>query len=154
MTTLTVRQATAKDGPIIAKFNALMALETEHRALEHDALRWGVESVLEDQSKGRYFVAEINGEVIGQLLITYEWSDWRDGTFWWIQSVYVKEEYRGKGAFKALFRHVEALAKSNQGVCGLRLYVEHENERAKRTYEKLGMKKTPYELYEIDYVLR
>lgn len=131
-----------------------MALETERRTLEHDTLRWGVESVLEDQSKGRYFVAEINGEVIGQLLITYEWSDWRDGTFWWIQSVYVKEEYRGKGAFKALFRHVETLAKSDQGICGLRLYVEHDNERAKRTYEKLGMKKTPYEMYEIDYVLR
>jgi ribosomal protein S18 acetylase RimI-like enzyme len=86
-------------------------------------------------------------------LITYEWSDWRNGVFWWIQSVYVREESRGKGVFKALYRHVESLARKQKDVCGLRLYVEHDNLNAMNTYERLGMKKTGYELFEIDFVL-
>lgn len=151
--TLTIRPATPADGPVIASFNALMAVETEHRNLDHAILRSGVEAVLRDSTKGTYYVAESDGTVIGQLLITYEWSDWRNGMFWWIQSVYVREEYRNKGVFKALFRHVEAKAKKQPGVCGLRLYVEHENARAKQTYERLSMYKTAYELYETDYVL-
>ncbi len=152
--TITVRAAVEADGPVIAKFNALMAQETEHRTLDHRILRSGVEGVLGDRSKGIYYVAEMGGAVVGQLMITYEWSDWRNGTFWWIQSVYVLEEYRGKGIFKMLFQFIEREARNRKGVCGLRLYVEKENERAKGTYERLGMKKTAYELFEIDFVLR
>ena len=154
MPSITIRPAAPADGPLIAKFNALMALETEHRTLEHKVLRLGVEAVLGDRSKGIYYVAEIGGTVVGQLMITYEWSDWRNGTFWWIQSVYVLEEYRGKGVFKTLFQFIEREAKSRKDVCGLRLYAEKENERAKETYERLGMKKTSYELFEIDFVLK
>ena len=148
-----VRSATAADGPVIATFNALMALETEQRNLDHETLRRGVEAVLSNPSKGTYYIAELDGTVVGQLLITYEWSDWRNGMFWWIQSVYVREEYRNKGIFKTLFRHVESESKRHSGVAGLRLYVEKENTKAKQTYERLSMKKTPYEIYEIDYVL-
>jgi len=154
MPPVSVRNATLADGPVIAKFNALMAQETEHRTLDHALLRSGVEAVLRDRTKGMYYVAEMNGMVVGQLMITYEWSDWRNGTFWWIQSVYVREEYRGKGVFKALFRFIEQAAKSRKDVCGLRLYVERDNERAKGTYERSGLKKTPYELFEIDFVLK
>lgn len=150
---LTIRHANPADGPVIAKFNALMALETEQRNLEHGTLRKGVEAVLKDPEKGVYFVAEMDGVMVGQLMITFEWSDWRNGLFWWIQSVYVREEYRGKGVFKALFKFIETESKKQPNVCGLRLYVEGENTRAKKTYERLSMKKTPYELYEIDYVL-
>lgn len=152
-TNFTIRQATPEDGPVIAAFNAMMALETEHRLLDQRVLRKGVEAILADPAKGVYYVAESAGTVVGQLMITFEWSDWRNGTFWWIQSVFVREEYRGKGVFKALFQLVEAEAKKHPGVCGLRLYVEEKNARAKKTYEHLSMKRTPYELYEIDYVL-
>ncbi|MEP0822153.1 MAG: GNAT family N-acetyltransferase [Ignavibacterium sp.] len=148
-----VRQATLEDAPLIAQYNAFMALETENRVLDQETLRKGVESVLADPSAGLYYLAEIDGRVAGQLMVTYEWSDWRNGMFWWIQSVYVREEYRKKGVFKALYRFVESQARSKPDVCGLRLYVEHENARAKHIYEKLGMKKTPYELYELDFVL-
>ncbi|HLE31711.1 MAG TPA: GNAT family N-acetyltransferase, partial [Bacteroidota bacterium] len=118
MPSITIRPAAPADGPLIAKFNALMALETEHRTLDQKVLRLGVEAVLRDRSKGIYYVAEIGGTVIGQLMITYEWSDWRNGTFWWIQSVYVLEEYRGKGVFKTLFQFIEREAKSRKDVCG------------------------------------
>jgi GNAT superfamily N-acetyltransferase len=149
-----VRPAVETDGPIISKFNAQMALETEHRALDHARLRSGVEAVLRDPTKGSYFVAEVTGTVVGQLMITFEWSDWRNGTFWWIQSVYVTEDHRGKGVFKALFRFIEQEAKKRKDVCGIRLYVEKDNERAKKTYERVGMDKTAYELLEIDFVLK
>ena len=148
-----VRQAEPGDADVIARFNGLMAEETEHRALDASVLGPGVRAVLGDPSKGIYFVAEIGGEVVGQLMITYEWSDWRNGNFWWIQSVYVKQEFRSRGVFRALFEHVRALAGQRNDICGIRLYVEESNERAKRTYEKLGLKKTGYELFEIDFTL-
>ncbi len=150
---LFIRPARADDAPLIAQFNALMALETEQRTLDHDTLRKGVETVLREASHGTYYVAEMDARIVGQLLITFEWSDWRNGVFWWIQSVYVREEFRGRGIFKALYRYVEGMARKQTGVCGLRLYVEHDNRSAIRTYQKLGMKKTHYELYEIDFVL-
>lgn len=148
-----IRQATPGDAPLIAQYNAFMALETENRVLDQDILRNGVEAVLKDPALGLYYLAEVNGKVAGQLMITYEWSDWRNGMFWWIQSVYVREDYRKKGVFKALFRHVESEARSREGVCGLRLYVEHGNEKAKQIYEKLGMTRTGYQLYECDFIL-
>lgn len=154
MPSIIVREAEARDGPLIAKFNALMAQETEHRTLDHSVLRAGVESVFADKSKGIYYVAEVNGTVVGQTLITYEWSDWRNGNFWWIQSVYVREEYRGKGVFKALFRFIEEAARKHKDVCGLRLYVEEENKKAIEAYERLTMKRTPYKMFEIDFVLK
>ena len=148
-----VRKARPADAATITEFNRLMAEETEHRSLDGTVLRAGVNALLEDESKGLYYVAETDGGIVGQLMITYEWSDWRNGNFWWIQSVYVKQEFRGKGVFKSLFEHVKGLAKLRSDVCGLRLYVEENNIRAKKTYEGLGMKKTHYEMYEIDFVL-
>ena len=148
-----IRKARASDAATIAKFNQLMAKETERRSLDGKVLLAGVDALLGDEAKGLYFVAESANVVVGQLMITYEWSDWRNGNIWWIQSVYVRQEHRGKGVFKALFEHVANLAKQQSDVCGLRLYVEENNTRAKKTYEGLGMKKTHYELYEIDFVL-
>jgi len=146
-----IRQATSADTQIVADFNSLMAEETEQKSLPKERILKGVERVLGDPSKGIYYLAEIHGEVVGQLMITYEWSDWRNGNFWWIQSVYVNKNYRGKGVFKTLYEHVMKLAKERTDVCGLRLYVEKHNKRARKTYENLGMKETKYRLYEIDF---
>jgi GNAT superfamily N-acetyltransferase len=108
-----------------------------------------VRALLEDPAKGLYFVAEEAGQVVGQVMITFEWSDWRNGMFWWLQSVYVREEFRGQGVFRALFEHVRQLAGQQAGVCGLRLYVERENERAKAAYERQGMTNAGYEVFEV-----
>jgi ribosomal protein S18 acetylase RimI-like enzyme len=148
-----VRLARPEDADIIARFNGRLAEETEHRTLDAGVLGAGVRAVLGDSTKGLYYVAEVGGEIVGQLMITYEWSDWRNGNFWWVQSVYVKQECRSRGVFAALFEHVRRLAREGKEVCGIRLYVEESNERAKRTYEKLGLKKTGYELFEIDLTL-
>jgi len=153
MSAIHIRQASLLDSATIADFNSRMAWETEHRRLDPDRVRKGVTALLNDSSKGTYFVAESNGKIVGQLLITLEWSDWRNGTFWWIQSVYVPEDSRGRGVFRALYQHVEKLAKQRQDVCGLRLYVEAENEGARDTYTRLGMKRTSYEMFETDFVL-
>jgi len=150
---VTIRQATMKDTDVIVRFNVLMAKETESIPLDGNRLRKGVEAILSDPLKGIYFVAEQNGAVVGQLMITYEWSDWRNGNFWWIQSVYVDATARGSGVFTALFKHVHRLASSRNDVCGLRLYVEANNSKARQTYERLGMKKSHYEMYETDFVL-
>jgi GNAT superfamily N-acetyltransferase len=150
---LSIRRATSRDAGTIARFNSLMAQETEGRTLNEDRLHRGVESLLSDPSKGIYFLAEADGVPAGQLMITYEWSDWRNANFWWIQSVYVEKQFRGRGVFKALYDHVYQLATAGAGVCGFRLYVERQNDRAQRAYEQLGMKKAPYEMYEIDFVL-
>jgi ribosomal protein S18 acetylase RimI-like enzyme len=151
---LKIREASQADVPVIAEFNIHMARETEHRELPPGRVTRGVEGLLSERSRGQYYLAEAHGRVVGQLLITYEWSDWRNGNFWWIQSVYVVPDFRGKGVFKALYRHVEALAVAASDVCGLRLYVEADNENAQKTYAKLGMSKTSYELYEVDFTLR
>ncbi len=150
---ITIRPASESDAAVIAEFNTLIAKETEGKSLPAERITKGVEAILDDPSKGVYFVAEEDAQVVGQLMITYEWSDWRNGNFWWIQSVYVMEEYRGKGVFKSLYNHVMKLAKGRKDVCGIRLYMEKHNERARKTYEKMGMKKTDYELYEIDFVM-
>jgi GNAT superfamily N-acetyltransferase len=149
-----IRQATSKDASAIVRFNLLIAEETEHRQLDSERLRKGVEAILSDPSKGVYFLAELEGKAVGQIMITYEWSDWRNGNFWWIQSVYVDRLHRGEGVFRSLYQHVNNLASQRADVCGLRLYVESQNERARRTYEQLGMKKARYEMYEIDFVLK
>lgn len=130
-----------------------MAWETERRRLNPARVRRGVNGLLKDPAKGIYFVAETDGTVVGQLLITYEWSDWRNGNFWWIQSVYVRADSRGQGIFRALFEHVGKLARKRRDACGLRLYVDAHNGGARQTYTRLGMKKTDYELFETDFVL-
>jgi len=121
-----------------------MAEETEGKTLAPDIIGPGVQALLDDPSKGRYWVAKAGDKVIGQLMVTYEWSDWRNGTIWWIQSVYVHPDWRRKGVFSALYRHVESLAAAEPGVIGLRLYVEENNKRAQQTYKALGMRKPSY----------
>jgi GNAT superfamily N-acetyltransferase len=150
---MTIRHATTADAAIIVHFNALMAVETEQITLDQSRLRKGVEALLRDPTKGFYVLAEVNSVVVGQLMITFEWSDWRDGVFWWIQSVYVDKAARGTGVFGVLFDHIHTLAKSSADVCGLRLYVEKTNSRAKQTYERLAMHSSHYEMYEMDFVL-
>ena len=139
-----IREARASDGSTIAAYNSRMAEETEGRTLDPDIVGPGVRALLDDPAHGRYWIAEAGGETIGQLMITYEWSDWRNGMIWWIQSVYVHPDWRRKGVFSALYRHVESLAAAEPGVIGLRLYVEENNKRAQRTYEALGMTKPSY----------
>src|SRR5262245_901512 len=137
---ITVRQATAADAAVIVEFNSLLAEETEDLILDHAVLTAGVAAVLADPIKGRYFVAvvEEGDEIVGQLGLTYEYSDWRHGWWWWIQSVYVRPEFRRTGVFGALYAHVERQAKADPEVFGLRLYVEHENLTARETYRRLG----------------
>jgi GNAT superfamily N-acetyltransferase len=128
-----------------------MALETERKVLDRERLTRGVMAVLDDATKGFYLVAEdASGEVIGQLMVTFEWSDWRDGVFWWIQSVYVVPEARRTGVYRALYERVLRLAADDGGVCGVRLYVERENEPAMSTYRALGMARAHYEMFELD----
>lgn len=151
---ITIRKAVSSDAEIIAHCNALMAQETEHLALNKERLLVGVQGLFEKPEYGFYLVAETHNRIVGQLMITYEWSDWRNGVFWWIQSVYVPAEFRSLGIFRKLYDYVSLLAKENGTVCGLRLYVEKENERASNVYEKLGMHRTQYDLYEVDFILQ
>ena len=148
---ITIRPGTLSDLAIIVEYNNAIAVETEHRQLDIPTLTKGVEAALKDPSKGQYFVAVEGDAIVGQTMFTYEWSDWRNGMFWWIQSVYVRPDKRGAGVFSALYRHIEALAKREKGVCGLRLYAEEDNVRAQRTYEKLGMMKTGYRVFEAEW---
>lgn len=150
---LTIRLASLSDAETIAAYNAAMAKETEHLELDTARLLEGVRAVLTDASKGFYIVAESGSRVAGQMMITFEWSDWRNGVFWWIQSVYVHPGFRRRGIFRRLYEHAAGLAKDAGTVCGLRLYVEKENRNAQRTYERLGMHRTAYDVYEIDFVL-
>jgi GNAT superfamily N-acetyltransferase len=145
-----IRKATFGDVEVIAEFNEQLAQETEGLLLNKQQLRQGVENVLADTAKGAYWLAEVNGNVVGLVLVTTEWSDWRNGFFWWIQDVFVKKEWRGRGVFQALFEFVHQQAAEHPDVCGLRLYVEAQNARAKRVYQWLGMEHTHYEVYEAD----
>ena len=142
-----VRRATAADADVIADFNARMALETEQLRLDPPTLAAGVRAALADDHKALYFVAEINGMVAGQLMITREWSDWRNADIWWIQSVYVHPDHRGRGIFRSLFQHVEREAIA-AGVCVIRLYVHSTNTSARACYESLGMHSGHYQVME------
>ena len=150
---LEIRLAGFGDVETVSAYNAAMALETEDLELDLERLTAGVSAVVADPAKGFYLVAEEEGAVAGQLLITYEWSDWRNGVFWWVQSVYVRPENRGRGVYSALYQDAVCRAREAGDVCGLRLYVERENVRAQATYKKLGMQPTVYEMYETDFVL-
>jgi GNAT superfamily N-acetyltransferase len=137
-----------RDAGVIADFNILLAHETENLHLDPAVVRAGVESLVRDPAKGAYFVAEIGEDVVGQCLVTYEWSDWRNRNFWWLQSVYVDKSARGKGVFKSLYAHVVTEAKVVGNVCGIRLYVESNNLTAQKSYLSLGMQKTHYDVFE------
>lgn len=147
----TVRAAIPADADTIAANNVAMALEAEHKLLDAGIARAGARAVFAGAGHGRYFVAEFDGRIVGQLMITYEWSDWRNGVFWWIQSVYVAPAARRQGVFRALYAHVEALAKGDPGVCGMRLYVDRDNRRAQETYRRCGMHDGGYLVMEVDY---
>lgn len=147
---LRIRRPEAGDIDALARFNVRMAAETEDKPLAEATVRAGVRAVIEDPQKGFYLLAEDDGRLTGQLLVTYEWSDWRNASFWWIQSVYVVPEARRSGVYRALQERVLSLAREAGGVCGIRLYVERENRAAKATYEALGMRPTRYDLYEME----
>lgn len=139
-----IREASPADAVTIADFNARMAHETEGHALDPATIGPGVDALLSDPAKGRYWLATAGEAVAGQIMVTYEWSDWRNGMLWWIQSVYVPAEFRRQGVFSALYKHVESLAQSDPDACGLRLYVDRDNQRAQATYDGLGMARTGY----------
>ena len=156
---LTIRPARLADLDSLVKFSAAMALETEGRKLDLERLRRGTTAVIESPSRGFYLVAEASGAgrsgpVVGQLLITFEWSDWRNATFWWIQSVYVDPGHRRQGVYRRMHEFVIEEARSQGDVCGVRLYVEAKNKVAQNTYLKMGMSKAPYDVYEQDFVLK
>jgi len=155
MRDLAIRYARADDAEPIADGNLAMALETEGKRLDPDTVRRGVQAVLDDPAKGFYLVAEHrereDRRVVGQLMITYEWSDWRNANYWWVQSVYVAPAARRAGVFRGLFTHLADQARRAPSVCGLRLYVERENLAAQATYAALGMRHARYHLYEVEF---
>jgi len=143
-----IRSAVMNDWMTIADFNCRLAAETEGKTLQSEVIEAGVRALLSDARHGRYFVAVVKGIVIGQIMHTREWSDWRNGEIWWLQSVYVVPEYRNRGVFRALYQHVECLALNSTDVIGLRLYVETHNNRAQNAYLQLGFKDASYTVME------
>jgi len=144
----TIRKAVFSDAAVIAEFNQNMAWETEDKQLISDLVLAGVNSLLANPAYGFYLVAEIEGQVVGSLMITTEWSDWRNGVFWWVQSVYIRPEFRRQGIYRKLYAAVKTLAAEQGNVCGFRLYVEKDNQKAQATYHSLGMEVTDYLIYE------
>ena len=146
-----IRKATLNDAIALVDFNQAMAFETEKKQLNSDILTAGVNQLLNDENKGFYLVAELpSGEIAGSLMVTFEWSDWRNSQFWWIQSVYIRPQNRRQGIYSKLYSNVKALANEEQGVCGFRLYVEKDNITAQKTYQNLGMHESHYDMYETD----
>lgn len=148
---IVIRLAEPSDALAIVDFNQRMAEETENKRLPTEIITAGVESIFADLNghKGFYAVAETREkEIVGCLLVTFEWSDWRDSWFWWIQSVYVRADFRGRGVYRKLYDWVKTEAKTRKNVCGIRLYVEKENRVAQNVYQKLGMEETHYLMYE------
>ncbi len=143
-----IRLASQEDQHIIAEFQMKMAMETENFQLNLETVSTGVNAVLRDPAKGKYFVAEAGGQVVASLLITFEWSDWRNKWVAWIQSVYVIENYRQKGVFKSMYEHIRNWAQNDDEIAGLRLYVDKSNLRAIKVYQKLGMNGEHYQLFE------
>jgi GNAT superfamily N-acetyltransferase len=145
-----IREARPSDRPAIAEFNRLLALETERKVLDPAILDRGVALALAEPERLRYWVAGIDqsAQLAGQAAVSREWSDWRNGWLWWLQSVYIAAPFRGRGIFRAIFRHIRDEAHADAEVIGLRLYVEDDNLPAQRTYQSLGMKPAPYSVYE------
>lgn len=145
---MNIRIAKTEDAASLVEFNQAMALETEGKQLDSNVLKNGVESIFHDERKGFYVVAEEDGKIAGGLMVTFEWSDWRNNWFWWIQSVYILPDFRGRRIYSLLYEFVKNKAKEQGNVCGFRLYVEKENENAQKVYEKLGMESSHYLMYE------
>ncbi len=143
-----IRAAELTDVEVIAELNAAMAWETEKTQLCKDTLTRGVRAVLDNPAHGFYVVAESDGHVVGCLMVTFEWSDWRCGQFWWVQSLYIRSPFRRQGVFRRLHEFVENQALRRPEVCGIRLYVEHSNHVAQQVYERIGMRSLPYRMYE------
>ena len=143
-----IRLANEADVDALVEFNRAMALETEGKTLSAAILEPGVSAVFDDKNKGFYVVAQESGLIVGGLLVTSEWSDWRNKWFWWIQSVYIRPDYRGQSLYRRMYDFVKDLANEKGDVSGFRLYVEHDNEHAQRVYEKVGMTRSHYVLYE------
>ena len=159
-TALRIREAHASDRDLLVQWASAMAWETEHKRLDVATISAGIDAGLADPAKARYFIAmsevvvagrETIAAAAGTLMLTREWSDWRSGDWWWIQSVYVPESHRRQGVFAALYRHVQQLARDTAGVIGLRLYVERDNANAQRTYESLGMNDAGYRIFEAEF---
>jgi ribosomal protein S18 acetylase RimI-like enzyme len=144
---LIVRSAGDTDMDRLVLFNQALARETEGRELDRKTLKEGVEALMNEPARGQYFVAQKAGEVVGQLLVTYEWSDWRNGNIWWVQSVYVSRQHRREGIYRLLHEYARSLARDEKAV-GLRLYVDRDNEAAQRTYSALGMQASDYLMFE------
>lgn len=144
----TFRAAQRSDAPLIQLFQKAMALETENLKLDSQLLAKGVAAVFENAALGQYHVCEVNSEVVGSLLLTNEWSDWRNGTVWWLHSLYFKPEVRGQGLFSKMYKYVQGMAYENKDIRGVRLYVDHTNLHAQKVYSKLGMNDDHYKLYE------
>lgn len=148
-----IRKGTRQDTDDILRFQQTMASETEGKVLDEALLRRGITTIFDSSGKGFYLVAEVDGRLVGNLLITYEWSDWRNATFWWIQSVFVDANWRRKGVYRSMHDYLLRIAECRVDICGIRLYVERANKIAQQTYKDLGMAKSHYDLYEIDFVL-
>ena len=143
-----IRQAIGTDAPSIVAFQLAMAWETENLKLDEPTVVKGVAAVFADQAKGIYYVAETDGKVVGSLLTTFEWSDWRNGTVLWIQSVYVRPEYRKRSIFSKLYKHIQKMVTDSSALRGIRLYADKTNTPAHGVYEHLGMTAEHYQMYE------
>lgn len=143
-----IRPGLLFDIQIIADYQVKMAWETEQLKLDQPTVELGVSAVFDDPSKGKYWLAEVNGEVVGCLLTVPEWSDWRNGTVLWIHSVYVKPDFRKHGVFRKLYSHLRTMVETSKDLRGLRLYVEKTNHPAQKVYEALGMSGEHYHLFE------
>jgi L-amino acid N-acyltransferase YncA len=143
-----IREATTKDIPHLLDFQLKMALETENITLEISSLTQGVNKLFKDPTKGRYYVAEENNEVMGCLMTTYEWSDWRNGTVIWIQSVYIATSHRGKGVYKTMYEHIQKMVSDDPDLRGIRLYVDKTNRAAQQVYTNLKMNGDHYQVFE------
>jgi len=145
---MNIRKATIADLDSLIQFNQAMALETEALQLDHDTLSKGVGTLIARKEKGFYLVAEVDGEIAGSLMVTFEWSDWRAKDYFWIQSVYIRPENRRQGIYSKLYQAVKDIAEQSGGAASFRLYVEKENTKAQQTYQALGMDECYYLMYE------
>lgn len=143
-----IRKAKIGDAAALIEFNQAMALETEGKTLDIEKISAGVNAVFADEKKGFYLVGESGDRIVGGLMVTYEWSDWRNAWFWWIQSVYVIPQFRGTGLYRQLYQFVKEIAAEDGSVCGFRLYVEHDNLNAQNVYHAVGMNSSHYLMFE------
>lgn len=148
MSRFLVRKARLEDVGVIAGFNQSMAMETEGKRLDDVVIGPGVKAMLENPQRGFYLIVEVGQLPVACLMVTYEWSDWRNGMFWWIQGVNVIKDFRRQGIYRRMYEHLKQLAITEGGVCGFRLYAENDNQRAHATYRAMGMDQCHYQMFE------